>query len=154
MNDTLDEAAERGVDEATIWNQRRVTDDLRSPRSRIRDLVDEVTRAHGSTPAEILSKDRLTPIVAARRAAILAVARAYPWFSLNQLGRIFQRHHTTIVSALAASGFRVSQNGTYKERRSLWLDEKRGELPEPSNGENHELVQSACTDNQDAATKP
>ena len=77
---------------------------LPTPRDYTRAIIREVAEAHGVTLAEILSDYRDHRIVAARRAAILAVIRMKPHLSLPDVGRVFGRDHTTIMHHLEVAG--------------------------------------------------
>lgn len=65
-----------------------------------RHIIAGVAAAFGFTHADIVGPRTLMPLVRARWAAITAVHEARPDLSLNRLGRIFNRDHTTIRHAL------------------------------------------------------
>lgn len=71
-----------------------------TPREKIRLIVSVVADEHGLTAKDIYEPGRFAHIHAARRAAIRAVAAAYPTLSAPQIGRLFRRHHTTVLHAL------------------------------------------------------
>ena len=52
------------------------------------------------TVDEVLGKSRQGHILEVRHRAMVEVARRFPWMSYPQMGRLFRRDHTTIISAL------------------------------------------------------
>lgn len=89
----------------------------KTPRRRCMEIVSAVAAEAGVTVADILGPRRNIPVVRARHEAMRAVARAFPQMSLPQVGRLFQRDHTTILNAL--------RGGSAKSRDEL--DEASGE---------------------------
>lgn len=71
-----------------------------------RDIAAGVGAKHGYTLAEITGKQQNKEIVAARFEAIKAVADARPDLSSTQIGKVFNRDHTSIIHALAKRGGR------------------------------------------------
>ena len=67
---------------------------------KVRSFISEAARAHGVTVADVLGRGRIPPISAARHDAIRATKEAFPHLSLSQIGRLFNRNHTTINYAL------------------------------------------------------
>ncbi len=65
-------------------------------------VIERVGAEHGFDLAELRSPQRLPALVKARAAAALA-ARQETTASLPQIGRILNRHHTTVLHHLAAS---------------------------------------------------
>jgi hypothetical protein len=65
-----------------------------------RVIVGRIAKEHGVTFEDIMGPRRLKPVVAARKAAMIAVAAHMPRWSLPQIGRFFNRDHTTIMHAL------------------------------------------------------
>lgn len=81
---------------------------LRSP---VQILIAEIADEHGVTVAEVMSHSRTVKLVAARRAAMVAVyehlaKRQGEFGLLTTLGRIFHRDHTTVYHALKKAGVR------------------------------------------------
>jgi len=72
-----------------------------TPRQERLQIVARVAEKHGLTIGDIRGKSRLQAHVDARWEAIQAVRLAFPDDSLTQLGRLFNRDHTTIMHALA-----------------------------------------------------
>jgi hypothetical protein len=67
---------------------------------KVRYFIADAARAHGVTVADVLGRGRIPPISAARHDAIRATKAAFPHLSLSQIGRLFNRNHTTINYAL------------------------------------------------------
>lgn len=72
----------------------------------LRALITEIAEQHGLTYSHIIGPSRSHKVIAARFDAIAAVANARPTMSLNHLGNVFHRDHTTILSALRKRGVR------------------------------------------------
>ncbi|MGX5776958.1 helix-turn-helix domain-containing protein [Methylorubrum zatmanii] len=66
----------------------------------IRQIIAKVATSFGLTPADLIGQTHRANVVRARHAAIHAVRTAKPHLSLGQIGRAFDRHHTTILHAL------------------------------------------------------
>lgn len=67
-----------------------------------RAIIQDVCERHDVRFDELLSETRSRSIVIARCAAIRAVKRLRPHYSLPMLGRIFQKDHATIAYHLHA----------------------------------------------------
>ena len=67
---------------------------------KVRSFIADAARAHGVTVADVLGRGRIPPISAARHDAVRATKAAFPHLSLSQIGRLFNRNHTTISYAL------------------------------------------------------
>lgn len=65
-----------------------------------RHIITQVAQAFGYAHADIVGPGRCVALVRARWAAIAAVQAARPDLSLNRLGRIFGRDHTSVRHAL------------------------------------------------------
>jgi chromosomal replication initiation ATPase DnaA len=65
-----------------------------------RAIVCRIAEEHGVTFAEIRGPRRQKPILAARKAAVIAVAKHMPQWSMSQIGQFFNRDPTTIMHAL------------------------------------------------------
>ena len=74
-----------------------------TPRDARMALIRAVARRHGVTVREIMGRRALSHLVAARRAAIVAIYDNFP-DSLPQIGRLFGRDHTTILHHVRAAG--------------------------------------------------
>lgn len=66
----------------------------------VKAIIAEVALKHGFAVEDILGRSRVKGLIVARHEAIHEVAKARPSMSLPQLGRIFNRDHSTILSAL------------------------------------------------------
>lgn len=70
----------------------------------VREIMARVAVWHGLTIDDLRSHHRRMKWKDARRDALFAVKRAYPQLSLATLGRLFNRHHTTILHHLQSVG--------------------------------------------------
>lgn len=75
---------------------------FRTPREERMAVIREVADWHGISVEMVLSKRRDRAIVKARHAAILAVRNRFDGDSYTQIGRLFNRDHTTVLAALRA----------------------------------------------------
>ncbi len=66
---------------------------------RLRDIVTAVAGAFKISPGQLLSQSRLGPVARARHACVL-LARQRTDQSLQQIGRLLSRDHTTIAHSL------------------------------------------------------
>ena len=80
-----------------------VGEQLTTPREAIRLIIAEEAERAGIGVDELLGSRRLRAIVCARYAAMRRIHRAYPHKSYPEIGRIFGRHHATVMYALGAS---------------------------------------------------
>jgi chromosomal replication initiation ATPase DnaA len=71
-----------------------------TPHDSTRQIIQSVARLHQVKVAELMGRRRFRPIVRARQDAIRRVAEAKPHLSISQLGRIFDRDHSTILWAM------------------------------------------------------
>ncbi|TPM89846.1 helix-turn-helix domain-containing protein [Mesorhizobium sp. B2-1-3A] len=74
------------------------------PRTENQRIIADVARQHGFTYVDILGKSRRRKVVQARFDAIAAVKAARPMISLQQLGHLFHKDHTSIYHALKQRG--------------------------------------------------
>lgn len=72
----------------------------------LKALISQIAEQHGLTYADIIGPSRSRKVIKARFDAIAAVATARPTMSLNHLGNVFHRDHTTILSALRKRGLK------------------------------------------------
>lgn len=63
------------------------------------DIVCLVAADHGLTSADLYGRSRTRRVVAARQAAMLAVRRQTD-MSLSEIGRLFDRDHTTVLHGI------------------------------------------------------
>jgi chromosomal replication initiation ATPase DnaA len=68
-------------------------------------MIDLVARMHGCSYDEVMGQASRRYIVEARHAAYAAVKTKRPDYSLPMIGRIFDRHHTSILYGLKRRGF-------------------------------------------------
>lgn len=71
-----------------------------------KSIITAVAISHGFTHADIVGRSRKHNVVAARQEAVVAVNKKYPMKSLPELGRLFDRDHTTILHFLRKAGVR------------------------------------------------
>lgn len=76
----------------------------RIPRTEMQKIIDEIASQHGVTYADIVGPSRQRKIKEARFDAIAAVKLARPALTLNQIGNIFKRDHTSAMWALRKRG--------------------------------------------------
>lgn len=73
----------------------------RPPRSKSATaIIAEVAWRYGLRPKQLLGKSRQQNIMTARHRAIRAVKTEHPHLTSTALGRIFNRHHTSILDSL------------------------------------------------------
>lgn len=60
-------------------------------------IIAEIAADEGLLLDHLLSARRFPNLVAARKRALGAVRKAYPWLSWPQLGAIFRRDHTSLM---------------------------------------------------------
>lgn len=81
------------------------------PRPAGLDIIKQVCEAHNVPVAYVLGKSRNRAIVDARQAAMAAVYQLRPDMSCPQIGKLFNRDHTTVLYAIVKLGVHVSQTG-------------------------------------------
>lgn len=81
---------------STLPLVREITTTAPTPRA----LVMQIAKEHGMSDADLLSRDRRKQVVMARAQAYERLRKEYN-FSVSRIGRMFGRHHTTILHALA-----------------------------------------------------
>lgn len=74
------------------------------PRTEAQQIIHDIAQKHGLTYSDIIGKSRRRKIIEARFDAVAAVKTARPMMSLNQLGRLFRRDHTSALAALRKRG--------------------------------------------------
>lgn len=79
------------------------------PKTPAREIISRVGALHGYTLAEITGPRLEKKLVQARFDAIKAVADGRPDMSLPQIGRVFNRDHTSILHALNKRGGRQNR---------------------------------------------
>lgn len=65
-----------------------------------RDIIAEVASRHGMLARDILGVHRSKPVVLARQEAMWRVHRDRPEISFPQLGRLFDRDHSTVIHGI------------------------------------------------------
>lgn len=80
-----------------------------TPRDFTWALIEEVAKRHGLTAFDVVSRCREHRVVAARYEAIRIVHAARPTMSSPQLGRLFNRDHSTVLYALGRTKRRMSR---------------------------------------------
>jgi chromosomal replication initiation ATPase DnaA len=102
---TLPPAVQKFEDKAITRHreaERRRVDRLkaRMEQGGVRGIIAEVALEHRVTVEDILGHGRSAPLVEARHKAIIEVAIRRPAFSLSQIGRCFNRDHTSVLHVL------------------------------------------------------
>lgn len=69
-----------------------------TPREKIHAAINDIAEPHGCTVEDILGPSRLKHLVGVRRLCILMLREQ--GYSTNEIGRLMNRCHTTIVHAL------------------------------------------------------
>jgi len=75
-----------------------------TPAAEIRAIVERCATGTNVTYAEVMGRSRAKPVVRVRHAAIAATVQRFPWMTYPQLGRVFDRDHSTIMTALKKLG--------------------------------------------------
>lgn len=75
--------------------------------AKIDDIFHFIEVKHGIRKWEILSVRRHFAVTEARREAMAMVYKSHPRWSLCQIGRLFNRDHTSVLQALRKSGVYV-----------------------------------------------
>lgn len=95
------------VPESTIWNARKIADDIRTPGQDTRSLVEEILWWHNTlnatsiTFADLCGNERKRPYVYARRDAMRRLREVRGW-SYPRIGQYFGgKDHTTVMHNLA-----------------------------------------------------
>lgn len=88
-----------------------------------RSIIRRVAAEYGTTYADIVGSETFAHIICARHAAILAVHKAHPSYSLPKLGRIFSKDHSSIRNALrgprSAQGRMKQTTGSLSKNAAL-----------------------------------
>lgn len=66
----------------------------------VRRLAGEIARRKGAAIALVMGKSRTAPVVKVRHAIIEEIHKEHPEISVSDIGRAFNRDHTTILHAL------------------------------------------------------
>ncbi len=74
-------------------------------REQIRAIISRRAAANNTTYDEVMGRSRVKHVCKARFEAMAEVAQTYPHFSLPHIGRIFDRDHNSVTSALMKQGF-------------------------------------------------
>lgn len=85
--------------------------DVLAPKTPAREIVRRVAEIHGYTFEDLTGPRLEKKLVHARFDAIKAVADGRPDLSLVQIGRIFNRDHTSMINALKKRGGRQNREG-------------------------------------------
>jgi chromosomal replication initiation ATPase DnaA len=76
-------------------------------RKAARDIIDQVSRKHGVSQRDVMSRSRLPSIVAARQEAMRLVHST--GLKLGQVGLIFKRDHSTVLTNIRRAEARINQ---------------------------------------------
>lgn len=94
-----------------------------------RQIIAEVAKAHGLTPEDLTGRKRYLPLVHARCEAMRKVKQERPALSFPQIGRMFNRDHTTVMHHLGKVG---GQPWCTCDRERAYANSRP---PSPSNNE-------------------
>lgn len=85
----------------------------RTVRAQVDDIIHGVINSSGSavTYSDVMGHSRYAEVVAVRHQAIAEVYLTFPWMSYPQLGRLFNRDHSSIMHCLTKLGVRKSRYG-------------------------------------------
>jgi chromosomal replication initiation ATPase DnaA len=86
------------------------TIDVRSIKTPATEIIEKVAAFHGLPTEALTGNSRERVIIEARFDAIKAVADTRPDMSLTQIGKIFNRDHTSILHALKQRGGRTGRD--------------------------------------------
>ncbi len=70
----------------------------------MQQIIADVAHRYNLTYADLVGKSRNRKVVQARFDAVAEVKLARPQITLNQLGRLFRRDHTSALMALRKRG--------------------------------------------------
>jgi len=105
-----EEAARQRLQTQALSEYRSI--DVRTAKPPVRQIIEQVATFHGITYDHIVGIRLDRDIVAARHDAIKAVSDARPDLSSPQIGKFFNRDHTTILHALSKT------SGTMPRRKA------------------------------------
>src|SRR5215216_4701599 len=74
-------------------------------KAEVRAKVRQIAAAYGVASDSIFSHNASAAIAAARRAAMVAVAKMRPDWPVAEVARFFRRHHTTVLEAFRRAGY-------------------------------------------------
>ncbi len=98
-NEEREAAAQRQLQAQAPSEYRSI--DIRAVKPPVRQIIERIAAFHGTTYDQIVGVRLDRGLVAARHDAIKAVSDARPDLSSPQIGKFFNRDHTTILHALA-----------------------------------------------------
>jgi len=83
-----------------------MTRSARTPQGVMNRIIWDIAKAAGTgvTLDEVLGTSRYRNIVDVRHRAMVEVYETFPWMSYPQMGRLFRRDHSTVMSALQKMG--------------------------------------------------
>lgn len=70
---------------------------MKTPRQRADEALRAVCERHGVTREMLLGPYRKGPVMAARRAAIMEIARVHPDWKSRKIARVVHRDHSTVI---------------------------------------------------------
>jgi hypothetical protein len=94
---------------ALMWEEQVRGKPVTAPAYRVRLIISEAAVKFRTTPEAILGTSRQGYIVNARYFAMREVKRTHPHMSYPQIGRIFNRDHTTVMYAIGNSKKRTNR---------------------------------------------
>jgi hypothetical protein len=91
----------RSAQVALLWHV-ATKGEIRMSKESLYELIERIAAKHGTTYAVLKSNCRSRPVVIARHEAMRAVKEMRPNMSSPELGRLFNKDHTTALYALGA----------------------------------------------------
>lgn len=88
--------------------------------------LDRVAERYGVTRAEVLERNRIRAAGDARRELYIHIRKTRPDLSMEDIGLLFERHHSTIVYAVNTRSRK--KHNAYSARR--WANRKRPDAPD------------------------
>lgn len=82
------------------------------------EIIEQSARMHLVAPQDILSKSRTRTVSRARRWAMRQARLRFGW-SYPELGKAFDRDHTTVLYACLGDAFREEKNMRKKFRNAM-----------------------------------
>ncbi len=79
------------------------------------DVLDAAAETFGLKAADLTGPSRTQIVVAARQAAMLILRDYIPWLSLQDIGRVMRRDHTTIIYGVATARERGRAEVPYQQ---------------------------------------
>lgn len=93
-----------------------------SPEVTVEKIISEIAKKYSTTPEEIKGKKRSKDVAMARHVAIYTIRNATD-MSLKNIGKIFDRDHTTMMSSLDVVGQAMEQDAGFEHEINSLIKE-------------------------------